>query len=640
MPHYLRGNRSEAAPSAFVVIDTEGSPYGSPQNKGRYIHHLRQVVSSAWRYEGGKTTREDRVTHASHIDWWRWLNKRLDRRRPTWVWGHNIGYDLTSLRVWAEIEDGRLSFGNMTRLTSSGGGGASSPDKWRGILVTSDPPTLIRCRTPSGATVVFCDLQNWCHDSLSEIADSLGLPLRAISGELVSDKDLAAYQWERLAVIRSAVERIVKMARSQCLGQFRSTIASQAHHAWRHPDVPCPIMPSPRRDIRDLERKAYYGGRCHVYFNGSVLPASQDWVKGDKGLDPFLPTIHKGPVYHLDVVGCYASVMCGNLYPVIWRKTKVDISVDSLRDYMGAYAVVASVEIKTQERPYPVRRPDGTLWCVGEFECTLPGPELAIALSRGEVRRVHRADLYTRNNPFDRFVDRMWAMRSMYMLANMPFEGGICKRIMAALHGKLGARSHRWELAPGLVAPQPWGQYAYYDGESGEISVRRAIGGHVQIENPDPDSPSSLCAISAYVTSYARLWIEQLREVAMNRAVLYEDADSLHVTKEGYQRLDKAGLINEHELGHCRVVQVANRACYWGPRDYQLDDRRVKMGRQRAATVTPKGDWEQTDYLHLDSLLAGVPPDGPVAVDRSLQCDHSPLRASAGEDGWTRPLRV
>jgi hypothetical protein len=638
MAHYLRRNDSEAGPQSVVILDTEGTAIAKDSAGGKHLHVLRAGYAYHWRYERGNKTRCKELRFTTHLDFWEWLYDVAPRGRTTWVVSHGISYDVQLLRIWDEIESQHLVFSGKSKARNPGAASGQPPPLWTGCIVLADPPTIISCKTRAGAPLKIVDLRNWCNCPLPELADTLRMNLPRRYGEDATEDDVIDYCSDRSAISGEAFGRICDVVRHQALGQFRPTAASQAHHAWRHPDVPCRVCASDDPEVRALERRAYYGARCMVYFHGSVLHPSLEGLEKMAGVDPFLPKGFLAPVYQLDVVCCYGSVMRDRVYPCVHSKTLVNPTIPEALAHTAAYCTLADVAVDAKDVPYPVRDGQEVSWMVGKFTTTLAGPELRPAIVRGDVKEVLRMECYVADRPFDRFADRLWTIRQMYQLANCPLEARLAKVMMAVLHGKLAQRLPRWELVPGKLAPQPWGTFPEYDGREGKVVQYRAIGNVCQVEQPAQEPEDALPAMAAYVASYARKLMELLRHEAMRHCVLYEDADSLHVTREGLDRLKALGWLDENEMGKLRVVRSADRAVYYGRKDYEIGDHVVRCGVSRDASVSPRGDFLQEDFQRLDSVVMGRPPAGALSSDRQSRLHHELLGCASSPDGWTRYL--
>lgn len=638
MVHYLRANHSEAGPQSVVVVDTEGTAVRSERHEGKHLHLLRAGARRMWRYENGQVTREQSGGFIRHDEFWEWLYSVTPRHRTTWIVGHGLSYDVQLLRIWEEIEEGRLVFTGKAKPLNQGPVTGRPPPVWSGCLVLTDPPTIVNCRTRDGRSLKFCDLRNWVNAPLPEIAELVGLKVPPRPGDVATDKDVVDYCEERVDIVTVAFRELVAMVREQALGQFRPTIAGQAQHAWRHPAAPCLVCASGDPEVRALERRAYFGGRTMVYFHGSVLHPGIKGVENYAGVDPFLPKGFLAPVYALDVVCCYGSVMRGNVFPCVHAKTLYEPTRDVALAHSAAYCTLADVIVDSKDVAFPVRKGEDVLYMVGRFQTTLAGPELRPALIAGHVKEVLRMECYVANRPFESFVERLWRIRQLYQLAGHRLKARLAKTMMAVLHGKLAQRNPRWQLEPGKLPLLPWGTFLEYDATAKRSVRYRAVGGVCQRMLEETEPEDGLPAIAAYVTSYARKHMELLRDEAMHHCVLYEDADSIHVNQEGLDRLRLRGWIDDQEMGKCRVVASADRAVYYGRKDYELGDHVVHCGIGRAATQSPRGDFLQEDFQRLDSVVMGRPPAGALSADRSARLHHELLGSASGPEGWTRYL--
>lgn len=634
----IKANSSEAGPSSVFFVDAEGTPVETGVAKGKWVHYLRAFVVAHARRERGQWGRHVETAGSTTADFWGWLSSRLQRHRTNWVVGAGMGYHLQLLRVWEQIQHGRLVFSGKAKALNPGAKTGEPTQTWQGVLCLNDPPVYISCRWANGAPVKFVGIENWTDKTLEQLAQQLGMDKPQTAGDEATDGDVAVACLSRLRVVARAFQKIVDMVSEQSLGQFRPTLAGQAYHAWRHPNLPCDVVGCNDPEVRDVEREAYHGGRTHVYFCGTLYTPNLKGAEQLAGVSPLWPSAPIAPVYHLDVTACYGSVMADNPYPVRLYKTLHGPTPAELWNYLRSYCVIAQVTVETDEVPYPVRHKGEVLWKVGLLRTTLCGPELVPALVANRVKSVGVALIYVADKPFGPFVERIWRMRQMYQLAGKPLEASLCKRLMATLHGKLAQRSPRWQLLPGVMPVYPWGIYTDWSEERKAYVLRRPIGSIVQEESAPGEPPESLPGISAYVTSYARVLMDWIREDAMRHCVVYEDADSLHVTEEGYQRLKLSGWIDDQKMGHCRVVGVTDRAVYYGRKDYQFGDKRVMAGVQRNAVQLPHGDFHQTCFSTMDSVLQGEPPPGPLAYDLTARPSHELLGAAVGPDGWTRYL--
>lgn len=640
MRRIMKHNDTTGTPSNHVVFDCETFPTSVPDNPNRHCHRLRLGVARAFRVERGKVCRRSELVFRTGEEARRFLLSRVSVRNPLWIWAHSAGFDLTAIGFWELFESGELRLNMPAREVSTPGGGTKTVKERPGMFVSMDPPTIIRAYTPGGATVWAADTLNWFMEPLTALGDAVGLPKLAMPADAATDEEWLTYCRRDCEILERVVVDLLSFVRDYDCGNFRATAAGQSVSLFRHRCMTCDITIDDRVELKALEREAYYGGRREVYFRGFVASPGVAQVEQLAGVPAGVPTLLRGPVYQLDLTAAYPSVMAGNLYPVRYHKSRGEHSPGKLRDDMAAFGACAHVRLNCQMHSFPVRSNGRVIQAIGRFGTTLCGPELLRALESNNVEHVHSSQLYSLDRPFDEFVRAGWEMRQSFAAEGRKLYEKLAKHLMNSLHGKFGQRMHKWDLLPGLVAPMPWGSYTTYDCATKAIQIRRSIGGQVQQQNEQVEKADSSPVISAYATAYCRERMHRLRATAGRRNTLYEDADSLHVTQEGFANLDRAGECGAADLGRLRTVRVGASARYVGPKDYQIDDVVVMGGVSRKAVEDDAGRWHQTDFARLDAVLSGPPPAGPLCEDRTLERPVHPVSARITASGWTEPLEL
>ncbi len=172
----------------------------------------------------------------------------------------------------------------------------------------------------------------------------------------------------------------------------------------------------------------------------------------------------------------------------------------------------------------------------------------------------------------------------------------------------------------------------------GEIVRMRAIAGSVQEEVISGEHPQACPAISAWVTSAARVILWRSFLVAGRENVYYTDTDSIHCSQEGYHRLHDAGMVEHGVMGKLRLVDVARVAIYKGPKHYQLDDKLTCSGLVKSSRVNP-GD-EVSVWIReglADGTIQAHRPEGR-RQRRGLVDLRESQAARTGSDGRIRPM--
>lgn len=640
MKRRMQENRRTEVPTRHIAFDTETRPVPIADRPGACVHKLFIGHAVYWHWQRGRPTRADALTFRDARTFWDWAYGKAEPKAALWLWAHNLGFDLSAVRAWEEIEDGSLALYATGRETAAIDGAPAGGKKWQGALCAEDPPCYFRARTRAGALVVGCDTLNWCNAPLAEIGALLGIDKLPAPGELGTDDDWLAYCARDVDIVRAAVCKLLTMAKECDWGNWRYTAASQALQLYRHRCIDAPIVIDTSPDHKELERLCYHGARREVYFAGAVLEGSAGGLERFHGVPAGVPCLFRGPVYQLDMASAYPAVMADHLYPLSYKRTEYDVRPARLREYMRGLAACAEVVVDSGSEAWPCRRPDRTYWARGKFVTHLCGPELIRALDLQCVREVRRVNLYTMGDPFGRFVYAITGLRGRYEALGDQFATRVCKLLANSLHGKFAQRAHRWEMRPDVPSPQPWGTWHRRNRDTGQVETYRSIGWHVQQQTPRGEAEGSFPALSAYVLAYHRERMRQARIVAGDRDTLYEDADSLHVTHSGLLALQKRGWVDDKCIGRFRVVRAAKVALYRGVKHYQLDGELVCAGLSRKAVSDGKGLWQQTDFTGLEALLSHGCPPGPITVDVVKHAPEPCVPGRINPDGWVDPLLI
>lgn len=633
-------NHRTAVPRNHIVVDTETVPVPIPGERSVCVHKLMLGCMSAFRWRNGKATSQSAAVFKDYNTFWNHVATRLSASAPLWVWAHNAAFDLGSLQFWRLLECGEYSLEDTRPPAPSRSRPGQERKRWKGWACTDDPPTILKLMHRNGCRVNIVDTMNWCPVSLAKIAEWLDMEKPPLPGELGSEEDWVKRCESDVAITQRLVERLLSIVGGSDCGNFKPTVAAQSAALWRHITPPGSVVYHDDAEIKELERDAYYGGRSLLYYQGRVLPVGLAGLERLAGCTDELPVLHGGPVYALDCTSAYPSAMVSGPYPVCLSTVLRDCPVSRLRSCLGSNCVVADVQLSAHSEPYPVRRASGTVWATGRFRASLCGPELARALESGHITHCHRAALYQQGDPFRAFVDKGWAHLAQAKANGDPLGAKLWKLMLNALHGKLAQQSPRWQTLHGQVAPIPWGTYVKTCPETGRPVLYRSLAGVPQMRLDSAEPLLSSPSLSAYVTSYARERMRSLRLTAGVSDTLYEDADCLHVTSVGFERLLQSAEVSEGSLGKLHVERVADTALYLGPHDYRHGQYMVCRGLARGATEEEGGMWRQTEWHKLDALLVAGCPPGPVCYERLIPRPAHPVRGRVRPDGWVEPLEI
>lgn len=635
--HYLRPLLGSATPANLLFFDTETYPIADAANARVERHHLRLWCATAFRYEDGCKSRADSATGDNAESFWDFTLSRSDKKRPLWMFAHNLGFDLTVLGFWDLLLRNYFEFQQQHNPNCQDGQDRQKV-KWSGIAVMNDPPCIFKFRLNSmQKTFVAVDTFNYFRTSLAEIGKSVGCQKSKMPPYKAGNKVWADYCFQDVTVLEKAVLPLIDLVRKEGLGKFAYTVSGQAMNAYRarFMTTETPILIHGNRSAVQLERESYHGGAVHVLYLGGVR-------KGGTKQIGYLHNAKRehcisGPVYVLDKQSFYPSIMGTNVFPYKLDKIHLTPSLPEIQSAVDSKGVIASVAIECDGIGYPVTRNGKTFYAQGKIKTVLPGPELARAMMHGCVKKCWAMALYQVAPLFNDYVNFFWDLRKKYTIESNPAFAYMCKLILNSLYGRFGMKSYKWESVTNVIPPKPFGYWWESAVDSQNLACYRAMCWLPQIQctsicdqhncdgkscvNPghctkNPmEHMDSFPAIPSYVTSYGREeMLDSIGGAGWNN-VLYSDTDSLHVTKAGYDNLDKFGEIAEGEMGKLRLVETVHQAEYRGYKDYVLGTREIMAGIKTDAKRKGKGRYEQRQFQRLASVLAGNELDS-IAVEK------------------------
>jgi hypothetical protein len=638
IPKRLRKNHRTRTPGAIITVDTESFERQIEGHPKARLYPLRLGVARYARLEGTKVTRQDTCEFTSAAAFWDWCRSKLDRRRVTWLWAHNLGWDLTVLKFWAELEFGRFTLEGPPRKMRDSQTGKWELKPTRGLLISEDPPTAFVVWDQRLAKLKGCDTFNWYRCSLKELGEMVGLPKLDFPGVTSDEATLWTYCRRDAEITERVVLDLLNFVRVNDLGNFRYTPGAQSFATFRHWSDEGAIEFQQDDRISEFERLAYFGGRKSVFFAGEVRSPAV-FALDPAGAKPVThPVDYGGPVHQLDLSAAYPAVMLDNLFPcrMIYKRT-AQKPYEVLAE-MKHHGCLAWVSIESYETPYPVKKKDRTDWCTGVFQTGLCGPELLAALRMGHVTWVHRAIYYRLAKLFTEFVTKLTDLELQCIREHATIKRQLAKLLRNSLYGKFGQRSTGWEVVDGQRWMDPWGMFQWSLGPDMGYELRRAIGYRVQRRLSGPRVEWTFPAISAYVSSYARVRMDELIQKAGPFQVYYLDTDAIHVSQRGHDNLVRCGEVHADCPGKLREVARCDSVHYYAPKHFRWGDRVINAGLHRRSVACGPSRFSVEDFQHLESTLARRPLDGGVVTTREVAEPVHQLCARRTPTGWTVPL--
>ena len=634
MPYYMRQNHACRVPPSQSVVFIETDPRERVGDAGVMEHHLLCGAARSWRYDRDKQTRLTDHEFYTREEYWSWLFGRSKGSRQTWVWAHGASYTFVALGVFELLDQGTLSLKVSTRSTTNQETGEVTQEDKHGLIVTGDPTFCLDVIGPEGQSIRLIDIRNWILLDLIDSADQVGIPCPALPGEAGDLADWTAYVIAGREIVAALANRVCRLVKANDMGNLQITIASQSMSLYRHRYLPDGLVVGPDPETRPLEGEAYYGARQEVYYRGHVVLPGESAFMPRTNPKTDLPILERGPVYRLDCNSCYPFVMQGNRFPIRLRRHYSNPPVCVLREKLNSQIGVAWVRMYSPSEPWPIHVAGKTTWATGRLETFLCGPELVRAIDSGYVDVIHQAQTYVSGQIFTAWATDVLALRHTLAAQGDELGSRLIKRLAAALHGKFGQKSRRWEVIPGRYFIGRWGSRTIFDNETSTYQQYRGIAGVTQRLSGDEYAEGAAPIIAAVVTAYAREHMRTARLAAGYRQIVYEDADSLHVLSAGYQALLDEGWIDPTLPGKFKVEMTTDRATYYGLKNYLMGETRVMAGRARAGTLDAHGVWSQTEFARLDSLLMSGMPACPLASNRIVGDAVSKPDHEFSPEGW------
>lgn len=637
MWRYLAENKTSEGPRHIFSVDTETVREPHPTDDSWAVEKLRLGVVRYCRLENGRRGSQVALAFRTGDEFWDFIERHSERRGLNWIFAHGLGFDLRALGWQQCIDSGRLLLRQwrLDKPRSTPGKPATKPET--GLLVLDGVPTIVESWLRNGGRLRMCDTRNWWHCKLSEVGDSVGLPKLEMPDPWASDDVWLEYCTRDCEIVEEAVVGLCNWTRNHDLGVFKPTAAGQSMQAFRHRFHHKKVVLHDAVSVKRLERDAYYAGRLAIFYAGKV----ESTDRGVNGMlfDKFSEDAPEpsGTVYKLDVNSLFPSVMRANLFPCKLLRWNLTPS-DSPKTLPGQTAsTVATVLLKNACESYPVRREGQLLYAGGNFVTTLAGPELSRASMSGSTAECVSWAEYQTAELFTEFVDFFVDLRNQAKRSGNALEARLCKLIANSLYGKFAQRSFEWEALPRMHPPEPWSQWCAIDAELGKIREYRSIGELVQARVERGDHPNSFTAISAWVTSFARLRMDQLRETSGYHNVYYQGVDSLFVSRLGLDRLQAAGEVADSELGKLRLEGESDLTQFLAKGVYYFNGQWTRVGVSGNAVQVAGVEYRQDEFQGLAEACRSEPIDGVRVRQRHCRLMTDPASLDLTPAGWVRP---
>lgn len=429
-------------------------------------------------------------------------------------------------------------------------------------------------------TIVIFSSTNYYQTSLAALGKTFGIEKGQHDHEAGGENLEQAIQYCRtdVDILEVAVDGFIDFVQKENLGNFSMTVAGQAFNAYRHRFMNADIFIHDNLAACRMERDAYAGGRNECFWIGRV-PEDE--------------------VYGCDVNSMYPSVMLDFQYPTRIVSVRALPSLSDVRKWLeSGYMIVAECYVET-DVPIFHRKGGKLVFPIGRFWTTLSTPEIVEGLKRDIIKKVRKVAIYKGSHIFREYVEYFYTQRLKAKTEGDKVHDMLYKLFLNSLYGKFGQKNEHWERI-GDADPEEIRTEWVIDTRTGERYLERVVGGGIFRRHNDPDdveAVNSFPAIAAHVTAYARMRLWQYIETAGLGNVYYCDTDSVYVNREGYERLEQAGLIDDKKLGLLKLERVCTDFTLYGCKDYEFIEvdsgvKKVKMKGVSKSAVQIEDDKE------------------------------------------------
>jgi hypothetical protein len=616
--HALKRNHCNALPRYIIAYDSETQPFSYDGSNERRSHKFRLGVATTARMVGTRPIGKKTHRIGNRENFWALLNQFTAVNYTTWVIAHNILFDMIVTGLPEKFEQSQLVV-EWPRSKRTREDNNCDNAHCRTLCVLDSPPTIIAAKyVPTGGRIVFVDTLNYFPVTLADLGRAVGIPKMDMPNFSASDSDWYRYCENDCEILFRAFTELIHWVKDKDMGMFRYTAPSQAMSAYRHRFMQSQILIHDNQQAKTLERRGYFGGRTEVFRIGQV----------DK------------IVHQYDVNSLFPYVMQYGMFPckLQYIVTREQYEVDNMPE--DPRSTLAEVEIETNSPIYPLRTEEKIVYPIGRFRTVLCGAELQHAFSHHDIRSVRSFCVYQLDVLFQRWVDELWLLRKGYKSDGNYLYAEFAKRLMNSLYGKFGQRSSQWQNVPKRIAAIPWSQWTERDLITGDRTCYRSFGWTVQRMTNREEIDGTFVAISAFITSAARMYMNLLRWIAGSSNVYYQGVDSLVVTTEGREYLERAGRIDNDTLGLLRHEITTNNGEIVGCNDYLLGTKLVISGRAFDHRQLDGGQIKQRAFYAASRMFNGTAMDSVTEDWRTWSRSGQYKKGTVQPDGWVDPLVI
>lgn len=536
-------------PRRVIYFDTE-----TKQKRVDNIerHRMKMAWTCLSKYTSqGVLERDVWTFFETSIDLCEYFEKTAVDKRPMFLMGHNVFFDLQSSDFFHYFT------------------------KWGWILdfYYDSGLTYILALRKGRKTIKCLSTTNWFDGSLKVLGEMIGLPKLDVDFEESTLEELKTYCKRDVEIIKAAMEQYYQLIIDNDLGRFSMTKASQAFNAYRHRFMINPIYIHNEDEIKDFERQAYMGGRVECFKIGKI-----------KG----------GPFLSLDVNSMYPFIMKNYDMPYELVNYHEDLDLPYVTDILKSFCVVAEVDVKTDLPIYAYKYNDKLTFPIGSFRCFLCTEGLKEALKRGQILKIHRASIYRKARLFEKYVDNLYDLRRYYKESKQDVMVKLCKYLLNSLYGKFGQQIKKTKEEVDITFDGYWRMEGVDLVKQCAVIEYKMLNKYV-IEDGLREGPKSFPAISAHITEAGRMLLWDIMERSNWSKVLYCDTDSIKIRKKDLKGVNYP--LDDKTLGALKIEEETKKLTLIAPKAYTTENETKMKGIPKVAKYIGNNDFSYQSFL-------------------------------------------
>jgi hypothetical protein len=562
----LKHNRAGHFPRRMLFLDTETRPTVQGNEE---IHHMKLAVTC-------------------------FLDRKPGREKPTEIWKEWFSRDelMVYIQGLTSIHSPLFIFGHNIFFDLQASGFFNIFTSWGWILdfVYEEGLTYILSIHSGKRRIKALSTTNYFNANLKDLGKILGIEKFNVEFETVDNKTLMKYCRRDVEIIKAAMFLWFGFIKEHNLGKFSFTRASQAFAAFRHRFMSAKIYIHKEEKGLELERFAYMGGRVECFRMGK-LPTSE--------------------YLSIDINSMYSFVMRNFLMPTRLTDIKENVSAEFLTRAMSRFCVIGECLIDTRLPIYAVRSGKKTIFPVGRFKAYLCSKGIQESISRGHFVRCIRASFYHSEMLFQDYVDYFYSLRLKYKKEGSAIFEHMVKILLNALYGKFA----QWEIETKEredFTRDGYSREEWIDLKTGERGVEYKLFNKVITQLGRRPGKSSLVAVAAHVTEYARIYLFHLMEKVGLKDVLYVDTDSIKL--EAGKEIGVEDLLDDNLLGYLKVDSRFKTFEIRGAKNYITDGERTVKGVPKKAKDLGDDRFQYMSFVRQKTHMTRKFDDGYITI--------------------------